>query len=75
MSIDDCTAANDCIVVIDDGGLARGDGPLRVIKGHVERPAVGRLNQRWGGGVPVANLDGGAEWLSDCRHRDQVQSR
>src|SRR5579864_1684053 len=58
-SLDDPAAADDNIPVVENGGLARSDGPLRLVEGDKNFIAIltaDFLEQRRGGLVTVANL-------------------
>ena len=54
---DDPTSARDFIAIVEDSGLAGGDGTLRLIEGCADAVAALRMQRRPGRLVSVADLD------------------
>jgi hypothetical protein len=57
----DPAAAYDFVVLIEDGGLAGGDGSLRLVEGGVDLVVAMAAQGGCGGDVAVTDLDGNAK--------------
>src|SRR5271157_1512336 len=68
----DPTAADDDVTVVEDGGLAGGDGALRLVKGNSDFVRPGGFNNGWCRLMLVADLHGDPHGLAQLGHRNQV---
>src|SRR5580700_131063 len=67
-------AADDDVVVVENCGLAWGDGALRLIEGDEDFVVTDLLEHAWSGFMAVTNFHGDAQGGAYIVHRDQVHA-
>src|SRR5579864_9114388 len=72
--LSDPAAADHDLALIENRGLARSDGALRLIESDEDFVGAHTLHCGWRGLVPMANLHRHAHWLSQIVHRDQIHT-
>ena len=72
--LEDPTAAGYFVVLVEDCGLAWGDGALGLVEDGFDGVGGGDAEGCGGGLVAVADLDGHADWLSGFGDGDPVEA-
>jgi len=71
---DDPAAPGDLVALVEDGGLAGGDGALGVVEGGLDEVFGDDAQGSWGGFVAVADFDGYADGLGGFGDGDPIEA-
>lgn len=72
--LDDPAAAGYFVALIENGGLAGGDGALGFVEGGLDAVGGGDAEGGGGGFVAVADFDGDADAFAGLGDRDPVEA-
>ncbi len=72
--LDDPTTTCNLVFLIEDGRLARGNGPLGLIEDGLDAVIPGYAQRRWRRLMAMADLDGNANGLTGFRDGNPIQA-